>query len=95
MGFVTAYPRASQIHPDPDGGLATIEALFIASALLGKWDVSLLSRYYFAREFMERNVEAFLEFGVHEAADRAHWPPEKPLLRTARTRKINRGQWIP
>ncbi len=91
-GFVTVYPRVGQYLPDPEGGLATIEALFIAAALLGKWDVTLLAHYYFARAFIERNAKRFVELGVQAAADQMLWPPEKPLVRTSLSRRINRGQ---
>ena len=37
-GFVTAYPRRNKEGNDPEAGLATIEALFIAAAFLGYWD---------------------------------------------------------
>lgn len=54
-GFVTAYPRRNQEGKDPDAGLATIEALFIAAAFLGFWDESLLEKYYFKDEFLKQN----------------------------------------
>ena len=54
--FVTAYPRKSKTPGlDPDGGLATIEALFIAAAFLGSWDESLLEKFHFKKEFLELN----------------------------------------
>src|SRR3990167_7343208 len=54
--FVTAYPRRSK-NPgqDPEGGLATIEALFIASAFLGEWDETLLGEFHFKNQFLELN----------------------------------------
>jgi pre-rRNA-processing protein TSR3 len=36
----TAYPRVSKLSPDPLGGLATIEAIFVAYTVLG-WDAGL------------------------------------------------------
>lgn len=63
-GFVTAYPRRNKKDLDPDQGLATIEALFIASAFAGHWDESLFSRYHFGREFLHLNREAFARYGV-------------------------------
>lgn len=63
--FVTSYPRKSkQEGLDPDGGLATIEALFIAAAFLGTWDVTLLDKYHFRKEFLEWNEEAWKKFGL-------------------------------
>jgi hypothetical protein len=91
-GFRTAYPRVGAHLPDPEGGLATIEAIFIASALLGRWDVSLLSRYYFGRRFIERNVERFLELGISEAGKPEHLPSGPSLERNALSRRRNRGR---
>lgn len=54
-GFVTAYPRKNAEGKDPDEGLATIEALFIAAAFLGFWDETLLEKYYFRDEFLKQN----------------------------------------
>lgn len=63
-GFVTAYPRRNKKDLDPDQGLATIEALFIASAFAGNWDESLFARYHFGHEFLARNRETFERYGV-------------------------------
>lgn len=54
-GFTTAYPRKNKQGLDPDGGLATIEALFISAAFLGLWDESLLSKYHFGAAFLKEN----------------------------------------
>ncbi|RZA08564.1 MAG: hypothetical protein EOP11_04455 [Proteobacteria bacterium] len=54
-GFVTAYARRNKEGKDPDEGLATIEALFIAAAFLGFWDETLLEKYYFKEEFLTLN----------------------------------------
>ena len=54
-GFTTAYPRKNMEGNDPEGGLATIEALFIAAAFLGFWDESLLEKYYFKDAFLREN----------------------------------------
>ncbi|BBM84095.1 hypothetical protein [Candidatus Uabimicrobium amorphum] len=56
-GFVTAYPRKSNFYDDPDTGLASVEALYIASLMRGKEDLSLLDHYYWKQEFLEKNVE--------------------------------------
>jgi ribosome biogenesis protein Tsr3 len=66
-GFETAYPRRSKQMTDPDTGLATIEAIFVATAILKKWDPTLLSEYYFGRKFVELNRKRFLELGISEA----------------------------
>lgn len=89
-GFVTAYPRVGR--DDPNGGLATIEALFTAAALLGNWDPTLFSQYYFGRRYVELNAERFCELGVKEAGQPELWP--KPVLpaRDAWSRRRNRGR---
>lgn len=91
-GFVTAYPRVGRPNQDPPGGLATIEAIFTAAALLGNWDVSLLAKYYHGRGFVERNARRFQELGVAQAGDLASWPATPPLIRHAWSRKRNRGR---
>ncbi len=53
----TAYPRRSRTFPDPDTGLATVEALFAAGVLLGRRDPSLLEGYHFAERFLALNPE--------------------------------------
>ncbi len=63
-GFVTAYPRRNKEGNDPEAGLATIEALFIAAAFLGNWDESLLDKYHFQNSFLEINREIFKRFGL-------------------------------
>src|SRR5262245_25143472 len=42
--LVTAYPRRSKIVPDPEDGLASVEALYAALALLGAPRPALLAR---------------------------------------------------
>ena len=66
-GFETAYPRHNKRNLDPTEGLATIEAIFVAAALVGNWDASLLSDYHFGRKFVELNRDLFLELGVAQA----------------------------
>ncbi len=63
-GFATAYPRRNLDGKDPEGGLATIEALFIAAAFLGVWDESLLKEYHFGARFLDANRSAFARFGL-------------------------------
>jgi len=53
--LVTAYPREGKLVPNPEGGLASVEALFAALCVLGFRDESLLDQYYFAEEFLRRN----------------------------------------
>lgn len=49
----TAYPRISKIAEDPMGGLASVEALFLAKLLLGERDDALLADYYWREVFLE------------------------------------------
>lgn len=51
----TAYPRVSKFNYDPNGGLATIEAIFIAYHLLGRGTDGLLDSYYWRDIFLQRN----------------------------------------
>lgn len=90
-GFVTAYPRRSKKDFDPAGGLATIEAIFIAAAFLGHWDETLLREYYFAERFLKENDAAFRRYGII--------PPlvQKPVYRptvakTSHQRRLGRGR---
>jgi pre-rRNA-processing protein TSR3 len=53
----TAYPRVSKLVPDPLGGLASVEALYLARLLLGQRDDSLLAEYYWREEFLANLAE--------------------------------------
>ncbi len=53
--FTTAYPRKSTTFADPSTGLASIEALYAATVILGEPDPSLLDRYRWSEEFLTRN----------------------------------------
>jgi pre-rRNA-processing protein TSR3 len=54
-GYHTAYPRCSKQGTDPDNGLATVEALYLAYHLLGRSTAGLLEHYRWAAEFLEGN----------------------------------------
>lgn len=54
--FKTAYPRKQTGCSDPDRGLASIEALFIAYKCLGKEANFLLDDYYFKELFLKDNL---------------------------------------
>ena len=54
-GWKTAYPRVSKLGSDPDNGLASIEALYLAYHLLGRSTAGLLDHYYWSRQFLELN----------------------------------------
>ncbi len=53
--FRTAYPRKQTECPDPETGLSSLEALFIAYAILQRPVEGLLDRYYWKEAFLERN----------------------------------------
>jgi ribosome biogenesis protein Tsr3 len=53
--LVTAYPRTSKIHADPKTGLASVEALFAASVLLGEPHPEWLDGYRWRDEFLRAN----------------------------------------
>ncbi len=48
----TAYPRTSKVFDDPPGGLASVEALYLAKRILGQDDPSLLDRYLWKDAFL-------------------------------------------
>ncbi len=48
----TAYPRISKIAEDPMGGLASVEALYLAKLLVGERDDTLLDDYYWRAGFL-------------------------------------------
>lgn len=58
QGFFTAYPRRQLDCKNPETGLASIEALYIAYTLLGRDVGTLLDNYYWKREFLEKNEYA-------------------------------------
>ncbi len=51
-GVRTAYPRQSRTFADPDGGLASVEALYVARRLLGDDDPTLLDGYHWREAFL-------------------------------------------
>jgi len=55
-GLRTAYPRASASFEDPAAGLASIEALHAALALLGRRDDGLLVGYHWAADWLRVNA---------------------------------------
>jgi pre-rRNA-processing protein TSR3 len=54
-GYKTAYPRISKQGTDPENGLASVEALFLAYHILGRSTAGLLEHYRWAAEFLQRN----------------------------------------
>jgi pre-rRNA-processing protein TSR3 len=53
--LATAYPRKSKLFEDPERGLASIEALYAALALLGDPRPEMLASYRWADEFLALN----------------------------------------
>lgn len=68
--FLTAYPRKSR-YPgvDPTGGLATIEAVFIAAVISGTWDETLLAKYHFKNEFLQVNSHLWQKLKFRKVGD--------------------------
>ena len=54
--LATAYPRSSKVSENPDGGLATIEAIYAAYRLLGRDTTGLLDHYRWGNAFVEQNA---------------------------------------
>ena len=53
--LVTAFPRRSKLVPDPEHGLASVEALYAATVILGSPRPELLTSYRWAGEFLAAN----------------------------------------
>jgi pre-rRNA-processing protein TSR3 len=51
-GIRTAYPRRSRLWDDPEAGLASVEALYVARRILGDDDPSLLAGYHWREQFL-------------------------------------------
>lgn len=55
----TAYPRSSKVFDDPEGGLATVEAVYAALVILGRSTEGVLDHYHWREEFLRSNAEWF------------------------------------
>lgn len=53
--FRTAYPRYQTECSDPEAGLASIEALYVAYKMTGRDPSGLLDNYHWKNEFFEKN----------------------------------------
>ena len=53
--FKTAYPRRQEDCDEPESGLASVEALYIAYTIMGKDPTGLLDHYHWKDQFLERN----------------------------------------
>jgi hypothetical protein len=56
-GARTAFLNVSKQGRDPSGGLATVEAIFLATAMLGARDESWLAHYAHRERFLEQNPD--------------------------------------
>lgn len=63
-GFRTAYPRRQNDCPDPEEGLASVEALYIAYLILGRDPRGLLDHYYWRNLFLEKNKDLLISYGI-------------------------------
>lgn len=61
-GFVTAYPRVSKLGTDPDNGLASVEALFIALKILGRPVEGILDYYHWKDKFLAANTSLLANY---------------------------------
>jgi pre-rRNA-processing protein TSR3 len=55
--LATAYPRKSRQFEDPASGLASVEALYAALAILGEARPDLLAQYRWAQGFLDANPQ--------------------------------------
>jgi pre-rRNA-processing protein TSR3 len=55
--LLSAYPRRSKLFHDPDQGLASVEALYVASLLLGEPRPDFLREYRWREAFLAANRE--------------------------------------
>jgi len=53
--LVSVYPRRSKLTPDPEHGLASVEALYAATALLDVAQPGFLAHYHWAAQFLAAN----------------------------------------
>ena len=59
--FQTSYPRKQADCPDPERGLASVEALYISYHILGRKTEGLLDHYYWKNDFLKKNQERLKE----------------------------------
>jgi pre-rRNA-processing protein TSR3 len=61
-GFKTAYPRRQDDCPDPDAGLASIEALYIAYLAAKRPTEGLFDDYHWKDQFLSKNEQLISAF---------------------------------
>jgi len=54
-GYKTAYPRKQTHCPDPESGLSSLEAIYVAHRILGRAADQLLDSYYWSELFLTIN----------------------------------------
>ncbi len=59
--FQTAYPRRQPDCPEPSQGLASVEALFAAYAILRRDTNGILDHFHWREEFIQKNFRHFQE----------------------------------
>lgn len=59
QGITTAYPRTSKSFDDPDGGLATVEAIVAALQITGGVWTDILDTYVWRDAFLTLNAAQF------------------------------------
>ena len=52
----TSYPRKSKIFSDPENGLASVEALYLARKILGHDDPTVLEGYTWKEQFLTQKA---------------------------------------
>lgn len=67
-GFLTAYPRRQDDCTDPERGLASVEALYIAYTLLGRPTEGLLDHFHWKEPFLDKNQNLFIKTRGGEAS---------------------------
>ncbi len=72
--LLTTYPRRSRTFADPDEGLASVEALYAATVILGEARPELLEGYRWREEFLRLNADSLRVLRDHGAA-----PPASAL----------------
>lgn len=55
--FRTAYPRTQTECPNPEEGLASVEALYLAFMITGRSTEGLLDHYYWKDQFLHLNFD--------------------------------------
>ncbi|MBT3393815.1 MAG: DTW domain-containing protein [Waddliaceae bacterium] len=63
-GYTTAYPRCQTECPDPEAGLASVEALYVAYSILGRDTTGILDNYHWKKAFLKKNAALLLGSGL-------------------------------